>query len=32
MGREREAYYSDEEYAAALLGTNAATLSDLFGE
>jgi hypothetical protein len=31
MARERAAYYSDEEYAASLLGTNLAMLDDLFG-
>ena len=31
-GRERDTYYSDEEYAAALLGTNQGTLTSLFGE
>lgn len=30
-GREREAYYDDEEYAAALLGTCPAELDRLFG-
>jgi hypothetical protein len=31
MAREREAYYSDEEYAASLLGTDVATLDAMFG-
>ena len=30
-GRERDAYYSDEEYAASLLGTNLAQLDEMFG-
>ena len=30
-GRERDAYYDDEEYAAALLGTTPAELDRLFG-
>ena len=30
-GREREAYYDDEEYAAALLGTTPEELAQLFG-
>jgi hypothetical protein len=32
MGRERDAYYTDEEYAAALLGTTPDTLEALFGD
>lgn len=31
MGRERETYYSDEEYAAALLGATPQMLDELFG-
>ena len=30
-GRERDAYYDDEEYAAALLGTTPGELERLFG-
>lgn len=30
-GRERDAYYSDEEYAAALLGSTPEELQQLFG-
>jgi hypothetical protein len=30
-GRERDAYYDDEEYAAALLGTTPEELNQLFG-
>jgi hypothetical protein len=30
-GRERDAYYDDEEYAAALLGTTPGELEQLFG-
>lgn len=30
-GRERETYYTDEEYAAALLGTNPSQLQRRFG-
>jgi hypothetical protein len=30
-GREREAYYDDEEYAAALLGTSPEELERLYG-
>ncbi|MCA9120770.1 MAG: hypothetical protein H6822_32480 [Planctomycetaceae bacterium] len=32
LGREREAYYDDEEYAASLLGVTQAELNDQFGE
>lgn len=32
MGRERETYYSDAEYAAALLGISTASLDAMFGE
>jgi len=32
LARERASYYSDEEYAAALLGTNPQRLSDEFGD
>ena len=32
MGRERDAYYSDHEYAAALLGTTPDELDQLFGD
>ena len=32
MARERETYYSDEEYAAALLGTSEDELNVMFGE
>ena len=31
MGRERETYYSDEEYAAALLGVSLEQLDELYG-
>ena len=31
LGRERETYYSDEEYAAALLGVSEDELEELFG-
>ena len=31
-GREREVYYTDEEYAAALLGTSPRELAQMFGE
>lgn len=31
MGRERQTYYSDEEYAAALLGTTLPRLEEMFG-
>jgi hypothetical protein len=31
MARERETYYSDEEYAASLLGTDVVTLDEMFG-
>lgn len=31
MGRERETYFSDEEYAAALLNVSESDLTDLFG-
>ncbi len=31
-GREREAYFTDEEYAAALLKVTPATLDELFGD
>jgi len=30
-GQERDAYYDDEEYAAALLGTTPEALEQLFG-
>jgi hypothetical protein len=30
-GRERETYYTDEEYAAALLGTTVRDLEEMFG-
>jgi hypothetical protein len=30
-GRERETYYTDEEYAAALLGTSVEQLEEMFG-
>lgn len=32
MAREREVYYSDEEYAAALLGATPQSLSEEFGD
>ena len=32
MAREREAYYSDDEYAAALLGTTLVQLNEMFGD
>jgi len=32
LGRERQAYYSDEEYAASLLGVTKQTLDETFGE
>jgi hypothetical protein len=32
MGRERDAYYTDEEYAASLLGTTPDALESLFGD
>jgi hypothetical protein len=32
MAQEREAYYSDNEYAAALLGTTPAELERMFGK
>lgn len=32
MARERDAYYSDLEYAAAILGTTPEQLDELFGE
>jgi len=31
LGRERETYYSDEEYAAALLGVTEDELQEMFG-
>ncbi len=31
QGRERDSYYTDEEYAASLLGTSLAELDRLFG-
>ncbi|MBC8356313.1 MAG: hypothetical protein H8E66_30410 [Planctomycetes bacterium] len=32
MGRERDTYYDDEEYAASLLGVSLDDLADQFGE
>jgi hypothetical protein len=32
MGRERETYFSDEEYAAALLNTTPRQLQEMFGD
>ena len=32
MGQERATYYSDEEYAAALLGVSLADLEQRFGQ
>ncbi|MFV1968015.1 MAG: hypothetical protein ACC628_21530 [Pirellulaceae bacterium] len=32
MGRERDTYYSDEEYAASLLGITPESLDNLFGD
>jgi len=32
LANERDAYYSDEEYAAALLGVTTEQLTELFGE
>lgn len=32
MAQERAAYFTDEEYAAALLGVNLETLGELFGD
>ncbi len=32
MAREREAYYSDDEYAASLLGATLAQLDEMFGD
>lgn len=32
MGRERETYFTDEEYAAALLSVPVANLDEMFGE
>ena len=32
MGREREAYYTDEEYAAALLGVSTESLGEFGGD
>jgi len=31
MGRERQTYYTDHEYAAAILGTTPEALEDMFG-
>ena len=32
MAREREAYFSDDEYAAAIMGTTPEALDEMFGD
>ena len=32
MARERDAYFTDQEYAAAILGTTTSALAEMFGE